>query len=77
MTRQQIRGLFKTISPSPGYILNLSRNELEDLVADKTPYELSDTGSNGKRLEALLRAHDEDELQELLTALLALAGDLK
>ena len=74
MTNKKIKELYKIISPSPGYILDLSRTELEDLVEETTPYELSEHGSNGNRLKELLVKHSEKEMYELVTKLLNKAG---
>ena len=74
MTNRKIKELFKIISPEPGYILDLSRAELEDIVEDTTPYELPSQGSNGNRLKVFLAKYSEEEMDRLTTALLKKAG---
>ena len=69
MTNREIKNLYTVISLIPGYILDLSRTELDDMVEEYTPYELSETGSNGIRLKALLQKHPQEEMEPLISAL--------
>ena len=74
MTNRQVRELFKEISPQPGFILTLSKNELADLVYDYTKLELESysTSSNAKRLEALLLTESDNITKPLVEHLLIL-----
>ena len=73
LTNKQIRELMSEFSPSPGYILNLSRIEFEELVEDETGIDISeDYDSNGKRLKALLKSCSDVQANSLIAALRAL-----
>ena len=75
MTPRQAKQFVNSISPSPGFILNLTRVELEDIVFNQTNTELEQfTGSNAKRLLNLLTIHPDEETQPLVDELNKLKG---
>ena len=63
MSEREIRKFIEQVSPSPGYILNLTKTELSDLIYDLTGLELEqyeqNGSSNAKRLANLLSKVDE------------------
>ena len=69
MTNREIKNLYTVISLIPGYILDLSSTELDAIVEEHTAYKLSKDGSNGARLEALLKEHPKKEMESLIAAL--------
>lgn len=72
MNNKDIRKLLAEFSPKPGYILNLSRRQFEELVEDTLDIDISEqTESNANRFKQLLTAHSADEVEDLLTALRA------
>lgn len=78
MTEREIRKFIEQVSPSPGYILNLSKTELSDLIYDLTGLELEqyeqNGSSNAKRLAHLLSKVDELTSTKITTHLLNLKG---
>ena len=78
MTEREIRKFIEQVSPSPGYILNLSKTELSDLIYDLTGLELEqyeqNGSSNAKRLAHLLSKVDELTSNKITTHLLNLKG---
>ena len=57
-------------SPSPGYVLKLSRKQFEELVEDTIDQDISEMeGSNGNRLKQLLKLGTDDQVNSLITAL--------
>jgi hypothetical protein len=72
LTNKQIREILTEFSPSPGYVLNLSRAQFEELVEDAIDVDISEqTESNGKRLKALLKSCTDEQVEVLITALRA------
>ena len=72
MNNKDIRKLLAEFSFKPGYILNLSRRQFEELVEDTLDIDISEqTESNANRFKALLTAHSADEVEDLLIALRA------
>ena len=75
MNNKDIRKLLAEFSTKPGYILNLSRRQFEELVEDTLDIDISEqTESNANRFKQLLTAHSADEVEDLLTALRALSA---
>ena len=78
MTEREIRKFIEQVSPSPGYILNLSKTELSDLIYDLTGLELEqyeqNGSSNAKRLATLLSNVDELTSAKIQAELLKLKG---
>ena len=78
MTEREIRKFIEQVSPSPGYILNLTKPELSDLIYDLTGLELEqyeqNGSSNAKRLATLLSKVDELTSAKITTHLLNLKG---
>ncbi len=73
MNNKDIRKLMAEFSYKPGYILNLSRKQFEELVEDTLDIDISEqTESNANRFKALLTAHSADEVEDLLVALRAI-----
>ena len=74
MTKKEIRIILTEFQgKSPGYILNLSRRQFEELVEDTLDIDISEqTESNANRFKALLTAHSADEVEDLLVALRAI-----
>ena len=59
-------------SPSPGYVLKLSRKQFEELVEDTIDQDISEMeGSNGNRLKQLLKLGTDDQVNSLIAALRA------
>ena len=78
MSEREIRKFIEQVSPSPGYILNLTKTELSDLVYDLTGLELEqyeqNGSSNAKRLANLLSNVDELTSAKIQAELLKLKG---
>ena len=78
MTEREIRKFIEQVSPSPGYVLNLTKTELSDLVYDLTGLELEqyeqNGSSNAKRLATLLSKVDELTSAKITTHLLNIKG---
>ena len=78
MSEREIRKFIEQVSPSPGYILNLTKTELSDLVYDLTGLELEqyeqNGSSNAKRLATLLSKVDELTSAKITTHLLDIKG---
>ena len=73
LTNKQIRELMEEFSPSPGYVLNLTRAQFEELVEDALDIDVSENPeSNGRRLKALLKSCTDEQVDALLTALRSL-----
>lgn len=74
MTEREIRNFINKVSPSPGYILNLTKVELSDLIYDLTGMELEqyeqNGSSNAKRLATFLSKLDKSLVDKVTTALL-------
>lgn len=59
-------------SPSPGFVLKLSRKQFEELVEDAIDQDISEMeGSNGNRLKQLLKLGTDDQVNSLIAALRA------
>lgn len=59
-------------SPSPGFVLKLSRKQFEELVEDAINQDISELkGSNGNRLKQLLKLGTDDQVNSLIAALRA------
>lgn len=72
LTNKQIRELIKEFSPQPGYVLNLSRKQFEELVEDTVDIDISEsTESNGNRLKHLLKTLSDEQVNQLVTAIRA------
>jgi len=78
MTKREIRTFINEVSPSPGYILDLSKIELADIVYDLTNKELEDYEHNGtsnaKRLSTFLEEATESEVELIKAELITLKG---
>lgn len=73
LTNKQIRELINEFSPSPGYVLQLSRAQFEELVEDTIDMDISEQPeSNGKRLKSLLKSITDEQVTELVAALRAI-----
>lgn len=74
MTSRQVQNFLKEVSPSPGYILNYTKQQLSDLVYDTTGLELEDYEQNGasnsKRLSTLLQSVEPDISYKITEAIL-------
>ena len=71
LTHKQIKAYMAEFSSSPGYVLNLTRAEFEDLVDDLNIDMSQLTGSNGKRLKHLLQTCTDEQVESLIAALRA------
>ena len=72
LTNKQIREFMSEFSPSPGYVLKLSRKQFEELVEDTIDQDISEMeGSNGNRLKQLLKLGTDDQVNSLIAALRA------
>lgn len=72
LTNKQIRELMSEFSPSPGFVLKLSRKQFEELVEDAIDQDISEMeGSNGNRLKQLLKLGTDDQVNSLIAALRA------
>ena len=70
MTNKQIRELFIELSPKPGYILNLSRKQFEEIVEDVLDIDISEQPeSNANRLKTLLQSLSDDQCNQLIAAI--------
>ena len=78
MTKREVRVFMNQISPNPGYVLNLTKAELSDLVYDTTNLELEEYQgpSSGKYLADLLAKEPEATTKPLVNALLNLKEQL-
>ena len=72
LTSKEKRNLIKEFSPSPGFVLKLSRKQFEELVDDTIDVDLSPNGaSNGARFKELLDKCTDEQITKLVTALRA------
>ncbi len=71
LTSKQIKAYMAEFSSSPGYVLNLTRAEFEDLV-DDLDIDMQSTESNGKRLKHLLETCTDGQVESLVAALRAI-----
>lgn len=72
LTNKQTRELMSEFSPSPGFVLKLSRKQFEELVEDAIDQDISEMeGSNGNRLKQLLKLGTDDQVNSLIAALRA------
>jgi hypothetical protein len=75
MTNREVKTLFTEISPNPGFILDLTKSELSDLVYDTVGLELEDYQSlgqsSGKMLQSLLLESTDEVTNPLVAALKA------
>jgi hypothetical protein len=73
LTNKQIRELMSEFSPSPGFVLKLSRNQFEELVEDTIDLDISEQPeSNGNRLKSLLKSCTDEQVNSLIAALRAI-----
>ena len=73
LTNRQIKAFLEEFSPSPGYILNLTRAEFEELVDETIDVDIEDMPtSNGKRFKYLLKTCTDEQVEQLVTALRAI-----
>ena len=60
-------------SSSPGFVLNLSRTQFEELVEDTIDLDISQQSeSNGNRLKFLFKFCNDEQVDSLIAALRAL-----
>ena len=72
LTHKQIKAYMVEFSPNPGYVLNLTRAEFEDLVDSAIDVDISDVReSNAKRLKHLLQTCTDEQVESLVAALIA------
>ena len=71
LTHKQVKAYMAEFSSSPGYVLNLTRAQFEDLV-DDLDIDMQSTESNGKRLKHLLETCTDEQVESLVAALRAL-----
>lgn len=70
MTNKQIRELFTELSPQPGYVLNLSRKQLEEIVEDVLDIDISEQPeSNANRLKTLLKSLSDEQCNQLIATI--------
>ena len=70
LTSKDKRNLIKEFSPSPGFVLKLSRKQFEELVDDTIDVDISPNGaSNGARFKELLNKCTDEQITKLVTAL--------
>lgn len=72
MTSKQIRKVMEKYSPKPGYILDLTRNQFEELFEDMLDIEVFDTyegPSVGKTFKSFLKEASDTDIQLILNAL--------
>jgi hypothetical protein len=70
MNNKQIRELFLELSPKPGHILKLSRNQFEEIVEDILDMDISEQPeSNANRLKTLLKSSTDEQCNQLITAI--------
>lgn len=73
LTNKQIRAFMSEFSPTPGFVLKLSRKQFEELVEDTIDLDISEQPeSNGNRLKSLLKSCDDEQVDSLIAALRAL-----
>ena len=73
LTNKQIRELMSEFSSSPGFVLNLSRKQFEELVEDTIDLDISQQSeSNGNRLKFLFKFCNDEQVDSLIAALRAL-----
>ena len=73
LTNKQIRELMNEFSPSPGFVLKLSRKQFEELVEDTIDLDISEQSeSNGNRLKSLLKSCNDEQVDYLIAALRAI-----
>ena len=73
LTSKEKRNLIKEFSPSPGFVLKLSRKQFEELVDDTIDVDISPNGaSNGARFKELLDECTNEQITKLVTALRAI-----
>ena len=72
LTNKQIRELMSEFSPSPGFVLKLTRAKFEELVDDAIGIDVSkQLGSNGARLKHLFTTLPDSQVNDLVAALRA------
>ena len=71
MTTREIKKLYTEISPQPGFILDLTKAQLSDLVYDTTGLELEDYNSLGKSSGKLLYSLLLESTDEITAPLVA------
>ena len=72
LTSKDKRNIIKEFSPSPGFVLKLSRKQFEELVDDTIDVDISPNGaSNGARFKELLDKCTDEQITKLVTALRA------
>ena len=72
LTSKEKRALISEFSPSPGYILKLSRRQFEELVDDTIGIDISaNDASNGARFKGLLETCSDEQVAKLIAALRA------
>ena len=70
MNNKDIRKLLAEFSSKPGYILNLSRRQLEEIVEDTLDIDISEqTESNANRLKTLLQSLSDEQCNQLIAAI--------
>ena len=70
LTSKEKRSLIKEFSPSPGFVLKLSRKQFKELVDDTIDVDISPNGaSNGARFKELLDKCTDEQITKLVTAL--------
>ena len=69
MTKQQAKRVISPFVSSPGFILNLSRNDLENLMYEHTGTDLGDFGSNEKRLMTWLETASDGHAETIIKQL--------
>lgn len=73
LTPKERRALLTEFSPSPGYVLKLSRIQFEELVDESTGIDISASSlSNGTRFKGLLNSCTDEQITALLKALRAI-----
>ena len=73
LTSKEKRELIKEFSPSPGFVLKLTRMQFEIIVDDTINVDISKSGaSNGARLKHLLETCTDEQITKLVAALRAL-----
>ena len=72
LTAKEKRELIKEFSPSPGFVLKLTRMQFEVIVDDTINVDISKSGSsNGARFKHLLDTCTDTQIANLLAALRA------
>lgn len=70
LTSKQIKSYLAEFESSPGYVLNLTRADFEDLVDSTIDIDVSDIPeSNGKRLKHLLKTCTDEQVSKLIHTL--------